>query len=122
MSMYTNYSGIIRFQTLFQPTRDTSLRFSQLRDTLAFKTPKQLLHFEYLLERSDFDNFKYKIPQVEYNPNNKTLGEDLIGLPELIRQCEGNPKIQNLLKKIQTQGSSMKSSNQQARTSLPNKV
>jgi hypothetical protein len=27
MSMFTQYSGIIRFQTLFKPTKDTSLRF-----------------------------------------------------------------------------------------------
>jgi len=37
---YSKFSGIIRFQTLFQPTKDTSLRFFQLRDTSVFKSPK----------------------------------------------------------------------------------
>jgi len=50
-----------------------------------FKSPKQLLHFEYLMEKSDFDNFKYKIPQIAYNPNNKGMGENMINLPELIK-------------------------------------
>ena len=62
IGLYTDYSGIIRFQTLFQPTKDTSLRFAHLRNTRVFKTPKQLLHFEYLLETSDFDNHYFKIP------------------------------------------------------------
>ena len=62
MAKFTKYSGIIRFQTLFQPTIDTRLRFQRVRDTSSFNAPKQLLHFEYLLEKSDFDNFKYKIP------------------------------------------------------------
>jgi len=62
IGLHTDYSGIIRFQTLFQPTKDTSLRFAHLRNTRVFKTPKQLLHFEYLLETSDFDNHKFKIP------------------------------------------------------------
>ena len=40
INMYSQYSGIIRFQTLFQPTKDTRLRFKRARNTSFFKSPK----------------------------------------------------------------------------------
>jgi hypothetical protein len=43
-----------------------------------------LLHLEYLLAKSDFDQFKYKIPQIAYNPNDKYMGENMINLQGLI--------------------------------------
>jgi len=76
MDLFTHFSGIIKFQTLFQPTQDTCLRFQKLRDTQRFFSPKQLLHFEHLLERNDADDYGFKIPQVSYNPNNRSMGED----------------------------------------------
>ena len=54
IKMYLQYNGIIRFQILFKPTMDTRLRFKRNRNTSFFKSPKYLLHFEYLLEKSDF--------------------------------------------------------------------
>jgi hypothetical protein len=38
--MHTRYSGVIRFQTLFQPTKDTSLRFKQKGGIRNFRSPK----------------------------------------------------------------------------------
>jgi hypothetical protein len=93
LSMFTLYSGIIRFQTLFQPTKDTCLRFVKLRETTYFKTPKQLLHFENLLQKSDIDNYRFKIPQISYNPNIRNLGENFIDLQHLILQAVSIPTI-----------------------------
>jgi hypothetical protein len=39
---------------------------------------------EYLLAKSDFDNYYYKIPQIMYDPNDKIMGEQMIGLDFLI--------------------------------------
>mmetsp|Transcript_5079 Transcript_5079/g.7689 ORF Transcript_5079/g.7689 Transcript_5079/m.7689 type:complete len:166 (+) Transcript_5079:2829-3326(+) len=103
MSMFTQFSGLIRFQSLFQPSQDTSLRFRQSRETRLFKTPQQLLHFEYLVEKSDFDQFKYKIPRVEFNPNSKQQGRNMLDLVHLINQSHSNPKVQALLKKLHSQ-------------------
>lgn len=103
MGKYTEYSGIIRFLTLFRPTHDTSLRFMQLKRNKKLVMPRQLLHFEYLVEKSDFDDFKFKIPQVTYNPNLKGMGEHMIDLADLIQRCESNKSIQGLLQSIQTQ-------------------
>lgn len=80
----TEFSGIIRFLTIFKPTTDTSLRFMQTRRNKKLDIPKQLLHFEYLQEKSDFDTFKFKIPQVSFNPNLKGIGEEMVDLQNLI--------------------------------------
>lgn len=104
MSMFSKFSGMVRFQTLFLPTKDTSLRFAQLRDITDFTSPVQLLHFEYLMAKSDFDDFKFKIPQVAYNPNARGLGENMVDLPSLRQQCSSNPEIQQLLIWVESQG------------------
>jgi hypothetical protein len=52
-----------------------------------YESPKQKLHLEYLLAKSDFDNFKYKIPQMAFNPNDKNFGDKMINLQGLIDQC-----------------------------------
>ena len=67
------------------------------------QSPKQKLHLEYLLAKSDFDNFKYKIPQMAFNPNDKNFGEKMINLQGLIDQCntKETEMLQKLLKSLQ---------------------
>lgn len=40
IEMFTQFSGIVKFQTLFQPNQDTCLRFQKLKNTQGFVSPK----------------------------------------------------------------------------------
>lgn len=54
---YAHYAGIVTLRTLFRPSKDTALRFAALNASdLTSWTPMQLLHYELLLEKSDYDN------------------------------------------------------------------
>jgi len=93
---FTKYSGIIRFQTFFKPTLDTRLRYGHTRNISQFETPSQILHYEYLIEQSDFDKYKFRIPMIDYNPS-KSFGHEFVNNELLVNQCKGHPKIRELL-------------------------
>ena len=42
---------------------------------------------------------------MKYSPNLRGMGEKMINLPELIKQCSKNSEIENLLRSIQTNSS-----------------
>jgi hypothetical protein len=99
---HSEYSGILRVQTLFLPTKDTALRFEKTQNTASMmaekmRKPLQLLHYELLVEKSDFDAQNHKIPCPAYNPNDRLFGVKEVNIDRLLEQAAGNQKVVGVL-------------------------
>jgi hypothetical protein len=68
------------------------------------RKPLQLLHYELLVEKSDFDNHDFRIPHMAYNPNERVFGVKEVNFEKLMEQAAGNQQLVAVLQRLQQGG------------------